>query len=92
MADDARVVDTDTASSLAYTELVAKGQAQGYVTPDDILQKVPNPENDLGLADDLMAALDDAGIKVSGDGSNGTTRGWKTTSGCTSERSERCRS
>ena len=72
MADDART-DTDLASSLAYTELVAKGQAQGYVTPDDILRKVPNPENDLGLADDLMAALDDAGIKVSETGSNGAT-------------------
>ncbi|MGE5620406.1 MAG: RNA polymerase sigma factor RpoD [Sphingomonadaceae bacterium] len=63
MADDARV-DTEMSSSLVYSELVAKGQARGYVTPDDILQKVPNPENDVGMADDLVAALDDAGIKV----------------------------
>ncbi|MHB0870181.1 MAG: RNA polymerase sigma factor RpoD [Chloroflexota bacterium] len=63
MVDDARV-DTEQSSSLVYSELVAKGQARGYVTPDDILQKVPNPENDVGMADDLVAALDDAGIKV----------------------------
>ncbi len=63
MVDDARV-DAETASSLVYSELVAKGQARGYVTPDDILQKIPNPENDVGMADDLVAALDDAGIKV----------------------------
>ena len=63
MVDDARV-EADAASSLVYSELVSKGQAQGYVTPDDILQKMPNPENDVGMADDLVAALDDAGIKI----------------------------
>jgi len=63
MVDDVREEPT-MASSLVYTELVAKGQAQGYVTPDDILQKVPNPEEDIGMADDLVAALDDAGIRV----------------------------
>jgi RNA polymerase primary sigma factor len=63
MVDDARV-EADVASSLVYSELLAKGQARGYVTPDDILQKIPNPENDVGMADDLVAALDDAGIKV----------------------------
>ncbi len=63
MVDDARV-EADKASSLVYSELLAKGQARGYVTPDDILQKIPNPENDVGMADGLVAALDDAGIKV----------------------------
>jgi len=63
MVDDARA-DADMASSLVYSELLAKGQARGYVTPDDILQKMPNPENDIEMADDLVAALDDAGIKV----------------------------
>jgi RNA polymerase primary sigma factor len=63
MVDDVRV-DTDVESSLVYSELVAKGQSRGYVTPDDILQKVPNPEEDVGMADDLVAALDDAGIQV----------------------------
>ena len=56
--------DIEVASSIAYTELVTKGQAQGYVTPDDIIQKLPHPEEDVGVADDLVAALDDAGIKV----------------------------
>jgi RNA polymerase primary sigma factor len=56
--------DIEVASSIAYTELVTKGQAQGYVTPDDIIQKLPNPEDDVGVADDLVAALDDAGIRV----------------------------
>ena len=63
MADEVRA-DSDAVSSLVYSELVEKGQTQGYVTPDDILQKVPNPEEDVGMADDLVAALDDAGIKV----------------------------
>ena len=63
MVDEVRA-DSDAVSSLVYSELVEKGQTQGYVTPDDILQKVPNPEEDVGMADDLVAALDDAGIKV----------------------------
>jgi RNA polymerase primary sigma factor len=63
MVNDPRE-DVDVASSIVYTELVTKGQAQGYVTPDDIIQKLPNPEDDVGVADDLVAALDDAGIKV----------------------------
>ncbi len=63
MANEVRV-EADTMSSLVYTELVEKGKTQGYVTPDDILQKVPNPEDDTGMAEDLVAALDDVGIKV----------------------------
>jgi RNA polymerase primary sigma factor len=63
MADEVRA-DSDAVSSLVYSELVEKGQAQGYVTPDDILQKFPNPEEDVEMADDLVAALDDAGIRV----------------------------
>ena len=63
MADEVRA-DSDAVSSLIYSELVEKGQTQGYVTPDDILQKVPNPEEDVEMADDLVAALDDAGIRV----------------------------
>jgi|GEM_PF-4347963 len=66
MVDDVRV-ENEVEPSLVYSELVAKGQAKGYVTPDDILQKVPNPEDDIGLADDLVAALDDAGIRVTGE-------------------------
>ena len=63
MADEVRV-EADMVSSLVYTQLVEKGQTQGYVTPDDILQRVPNPEQNVGMADDLVAALDDVGIKV----------------------------
>ncbi|HEX9017396.1 MAG TPA: sigma-70 factor domain-containing protein, partial [Chloroflexota bacterium] len=63
MADEVRV-EADTVSSLVYSELVEKGQAQGYVTPDDILQRVPNPEKDPGMAEEIVAALDDAGIRV----------------------------
>src|SRR5512142_2210387 len=63
MADEVRA-EADAVSSLVYTELVEKGQTQGYVTPDDILQKVPNPEEDVNMAEELVAALDDAGIRV----------------------------
>ncbi len=66
MVDDVRA-ENEADSSLVYSELVAKGQAKGYVTPDDILRKVPNPENDVGMAEDLVAALDEAGIRVSTD-------------------------
>ena len=42
----------------------SKGAVARLCYPDDILQKVPNPEEDVGMADDLVAALDDAGIQV----------------------------
>ncbi len=74
MVDDVRA-SADAASSLVYSELLAKGQTRGYVTPDDILQKIPNPENDVGMADEMVAALDDAGVKLATSASLADTEG-----------------
>jgi len=67
MEDEARV-ESRVGTSLVYSELVAKGQSRGFVTPEEILKKMPNPEENVGMADEVVAALDDAGIKVSDSG------------------------
>lgn len=44
--------------------LISKGKSQGYVTEDDILEAVPEPELNLDLLDDAYAQLLDAGIQI----------------------------
>ncbi|MBI1278898.1 MAG: hypothetical protein GC179_12280 [Anaerolineaceae bacterium] len=45
-------------------QLVAKSQNQGVITYDDILALLPEAERDIGLLDEVMEQLMDAGVEV----------------------------
>ncbi|HDH09777.1 MAG TPA: sigma-70 family RNA polymerase sigma factor, partial [Chloroflexi bacterium] len=45
-------------------ELLEKAEAQGYLTPDDILDAFPEAEENLDQLEDLFAYIQDAGIEI----------------------------
>src|SRR5579859_314820 len=45
-------------------QLIAKGEAQGYITYDDILALVPSAENNLESVEELLEELGQAGIVI----------------------------
>jgi len=45
-------------------ELLVKGKKQGYLTPEDILKVVPNPERDLSHLEDIWEALSESGVEI----------------------------
>src|SRR5258708_3536913 len=45
-------------------QLIAKGEAQGYITYDDILALVPSAEHNLESVEELMEELGQAGIVI----------------------------
>lgn len=46
------------------TQLIQKSQSHGVVTYDDILALMPEAERDIGLLDEVMEQLMDAGVEV----------------------------
>ncbi len=46
------------------SQLIQKSQSQGVVTYDDILALLPEAERDIGLLDEVMEQLMDAGVEV----------------------------
>jgi RNA polymerase primary sigma factor len=46
------------------TQLIEKAQKQGVITYDDILVLMPDVERDIGLLDEIMDSLFEAGIEV----------------------------
>jgi RNA polymerase primary sigma factor len=53
-----------TKSSAEMKELMSKGRDQGYVTEEDLLEAMPEPEIDVQKLDDMYAELFGAGIDV----------------------------
>ncbi|MCC7451946.1 MAG: sigma-70 family RNA polymerase sigma factor [Anaerolineae bacterium] len=53
-----------TTDRVIQQQLIAKGEAQGYITYDDILALVPVAERDVEALEDLMEELSQAGITV----------------------------
>src|SRR5215211_7316991 len=53
-----------TTDRVAQQQLVAKGEAQGFITYDDILSLVPSADQDVEALEDLMEELTRAGIEV----------------------------
>src|SRR5215475_1417238 len=45
-------------------QLIAKGEAQGYITYDDILALIPSAGQDVEALEDLMEELAQAGIAI----------------------------
>jgi RNA polymerase primary sigma factor len=52
------------AESAALTELLARGQAEGFITQDQILEAVPHPEEHLGQIEELYRAAEESGVEV----------------------------
>jgi len=54
----------DQRVKLEIKELIGRGKEQGYITEDDILQTLPEPEANIEQVDDLYAELFRMGVKV----------------------------
>ena len=54
-------------------QLIDKANKQGFITYADILELVPDVENDVALLDDLMDSLLEAGVEVVPDSSKDTS-------------------
>jgi RNA polymerase primary sigma factor len=59
-----RGLETGAAAILTLTDLLARGKKQGYVTQDQILQVVPEPEANIQQIEDVYAELLELGIEV----------------------------
>ena len=45
-------------------DLIAKGREEGFITHDQILQAIPEPEQQMGTIEELYAAAEEAGVEV----------------------------
>jgi RNA polymerase primary sigma factor len=50
--------------SAAVEDLLTKGREEGFITHDQILQAIPEPEGQMGAVEELYAAAEEAGIEV----------------------------
>jgi RNA polymerase primary sigma factor len=55
---------TDDAFTEAVTALVTRGREDGFITHDQILAVLPEPESQLGALEELYAAATEAGVEV----------------------------
>jgi RNA polymerase primary sigma factor len=55
-------LEQDKTGGTAFTRLVALGREQGYIAFDDIIELLPDAEQDVELLDEAFAALLNAGI------------------------------
>ncbi len=60
--DDGRAVDGAQAALVA--DLLARGREEGFITQDQILQAIPNPEAQMSAVEELYAAAAEAGVEV----------------------------
>ena len=71
----------------AVDSLLTKGRDEGFITHDQILEAVPQPEQNLGAIEELYAAAEEEGVEVLDAQNNPTfaeveeedARGWKPT-------------
>jgi len=52
------------AHSAAVTDLLTRGREEGFLTHDQILEAMPQPEAQMGQVEELYAAAEEAGIEV----------------------------
>jgi RNA polymerase primary sigma factor len=52
------------AMAAAVSDLIAKGREVGFITHDQILQAIPEPEAEMGAVEELYAAAAEAGVEV----------------------------
>jgi RNA polymerase primary sigma factor len=54
----------DDAQATVVSDLIARGREEGFLTHDQILEAVPQPEAQMGQIEELYAAAAEAGIEV----------------------------
>ena len=54
----------DGAASAAVVDLIARGREEGFITHDQILEAIPEPEAHMGAVEELYAAAEEAGVEV----------------------------
>jgi RNA polymerase primary sigma factor len=48
----------------AVVDLIARGREEGFITHDQILEAIPEPEANMGVVEELYAAAEEAGVEV----------------------------
>ncbi len=51
-------------ATAAINDLIAKGREEGFITHDQILEAIPNPEGQMAAVEELYAAAEEAGVEV----------------------------
>jgi RNA polymerase primary sigma factor len=59
-----RVSDNGAVDNAALAGLLEKGRSEGFITHDQILELVPQPEAHLGQIEELYAAAEESGVEV----------------------------
>ncbi len=54
----------DGATSAVVVDLIARGREEGFITHDQILEAIPEPEAHMGAVEELYAAAEEAGVEV----------------------------
>ena len=54
----------DAGQSAAITDLLTRGREEGFITHDQILQAIPEPEAQMGALEELYAAAEEAGVEI----------------------------
>ena len=54
----------DGATSAAVVDLIARGREEGFITHDQILGAIPEPEAHMAAVEELYAAAEEAGVEV----------------------------
>jgi RNA polymerase primary sigma factor len=65
-AVDTRPESNGTAAESANVidELINRGREEGYITQDQILEAIPEPEQNLAVVEELYAAAEESGVEV----------------------------
>jgi RNA polymerase primary sigma factor len=56
--------DDGGATSAVVADLIARGREEGFITHDQILKAIPEPEAQMGAVEELYAAAEEAGVEV----------------------------
>ena len=63
-AELATRLDDGEPASAVVEDLLNKGRSEGFITHDQILEAIPQPEANLGAIEELYAAAEEAGVEV----------------------------
>jgi RNA polymerase sigma factor (sigma-70 family) len=54
----------DGGGNSAIAELISRGREEGFITHDQILEAIPQPEAQMGALEELYAAAEEAGVEI----------------------------
>ena len=61
---DASSGKANGAATAAVADLITRGREEGFITHDQILQAIPEPEAQMGAVEELFAAAEEANVEV----------------------------